>query len=161
MMENKKIKVIDLLNMLANEERDQLPAKIKLLGKVYVLDKIQPIEYSSYMLENESNYDVGKLPIDLNKPWLNEEITIIEEPILTDEEKEYLSTVIKPFRDRIKNISKYKSEFGERYGYREYIHINFIENDSDCGLELPSFPENTMYKQIVLYEEYTLEELGL
>lgn len=74
-----------------------------------------------------------------------------EEPILDDKEKEYLSSVIRPFRDRIQYIVKRGSSA------KEYIVIE-IKNDN---IYLPYFKKDTMYKNMELDKEYTLEELGL
>ena len=73
-----------------------------------------------------------------------------QKPILTDKEKEYLSAVIKPFRDRVSSISK--------DGPLEYITISL---DGDDFAILPNFEEGTMYKGMTLDEKYTLEELEL
>lgn len=83
--------------------------------------------------------------------WLLEEYS---EPILDDAEKSYLSAVIKPFRSRVKYITKCISydEFEQRIqivfynGYRTY---------------LPYFKANTMYKGMETDKDYTLKELGL
>ena len=74
----------------------------------------------------------------------------IPKPILTDKEKEYLSAVIKPFRDRVSSISK--------DGPLEYITISM---DSDDFAILPNFEKGTMYKGMETNRRYTLEELGL
>lgn len=73
-----------------------------------------------------------------------------KKPILTDEEREYLRSVIKPFRNDVRYISK--AGFGE-----EYIHIKL---DGDIVL-LPYFEKGTMYKGMKARKEYSLEELGL
>lgn len=73
-----------------------------------------------------------------------------QEPILGKEEKEYLSAVIKPFRNRVSSISK--------DGPLEYITISL--DDDDFAI-LPNFKEDTMYKGMTLGKKYTLEELGL
>ena len=75
-----------------------------------------------------------------------------EEPILDDKEKEYLSSVIRPFRDKVEYIVK-KNVFAKIY----YIYIRLNDDSAD----LPNFKENTMYKNMKLDEEYTLDELGL
>ena len=81
------------------------------------------------------------------------DIELIEE-ILDEKEKEYLSNIVKPFRDRVKHIQKLQSSTDKR----EYIEIK-IRHDSD--INLPYFNENTMYKEMELGKEYTLEELGI
>ena len=77
---------------------------------------------------------------------------IVEKEILDDKEKEYLSNVIKPFRDKVEYIVK------ETSSYNEYIKIT-IKKD-DC-LSFPYFKRGTMYKGMEEEKEYTLEELSL
>lgn len=73
--------------------------------------------------------------------------------ILDKVEKEYLSAVVKPIRDKVENIKKY------RYGSDdEYIVIDFI--DEGC-LVFPFFETGTMYKGMEEDRIYTLDELGL
>lgn len=73
-------------------------------------------------------------------------------PILDDAEKEYLKNVIKPFKSRIKYISKETA-----YMYDYYIHIDLGNDD----IALPFFKKETMYKGMKADKEYTLKELGL
>lgn len=84
--------------------------------------------------------------------FLDQTIEVEVPDILTKEEKEYLSAVIKPFKDKIDYIQKRISNFGE------YIVI-MLEGDN--ALLLPYFKENTMYKGMKKKKEYKLEELGL
>ena len=76
-----------------------------------------------------------------------------EEPILDEKERKYLSGVIRPFRNEIKNISK--TLFDDE---KEFIIITFKDNDSTT---LKNFKKGTMYEGMELNKEYTLEELGL
>ena len=78
----------------------------------------------------------------------------IIKPILTKEEREYLSMVIKPFRDDIRCIHKYTC-FNDT---KEYL---FGRAKDYSHLELPAFERGTMYRGMELCKEYTLEELGL
>ena len=83
--------------------------------------------------------------------WLNSEC---KQSILTEEEKAYLSAVIKPFRDVVRCIKKLNDdEWAE-----EYICI-CIEQSSSTNL--PRFAEGMAYKNMENGREYTLEELGL
>jgi hypothetical protein len=84
--------------------------------------------------------------------WLLEEC---KEPILDDTEKKYLSAVIKPFRNKVKYIAKFKSDCSEN---EQYIHILFYEGHY---LSFPYFKANSMYKWMKLNKAYTPEELGL
>ena len=88
----------------------------------------------------------------LNGKW---ELVKIPKSILTEEEKEYLSYVIKPFRDEIEYIHKFTCPNSKK----EYL-MGFIK-DIGYHLELPPFIKGTMYCGIELGKEYTLEELGL
>ena len=82
----------------------------------------------------------------------NQKITFeVEEPILDEVERKYLSGVIRPFRDRVRAILKYGLE------NTEWIIIK----TRDYNIPFPYFKKGTMYKKMVLNKEYTLEELGL
>ena len=81
-----------------------------------------------------------------------------QKPILTDKEKEYLSNVIKPFRDRIISIRKYRFNQDEYIGM--YIKY-YAETDENEMITLPVLKEGTIYKGMKLNIEYLLEELGL
>lgn len=71
--------------------------------------------------------------------------------ILTDKEKAYLSTVIKPFREEVKTIEKASFEEDEQ------LQIS----NGDIVMAFQYFENGTMYKGMEAYKEYTLEELGL
>ena len=77
---------------------------------------------------------------------------IVKPQILDEAERQYLSAVIRPFRDKVQSITK----MPEMNGREEYIVI-------DIGFQMffPVFKSNTMYKGMDLGKEYTLEELGL
>lgn len=84
----------------------------------------------------------------------------MENNILTKEEKEYLSFVIKPFRNRVKFIKK--TNLIIKYKNYDYIQICLKVNDfTNEYMEIPTFEENTMYKNMKLYNKYTLNELDL
>ena len=79
--------------------------------------------------------------------------------ILTKEEREYLSCVIKPFRDRVMNIVKYKSFCNNK---EEYIAIYYYRNDMfiEC-VKLAIFEEGAMYNNMEINKTYTKEDLKL
>ena len=82
----------------------------------------------------------------------------IHKSILTKSEKEYLSAVIKPFRDRILYIKKRETN------QDEYIRVflsYYAGEGEDEVILLPAFKKGTMYKGMKNEEEYTLEELEL
>ena len=82
--------------------------------------------------------------------WLEQEY---KPPILDDVEKDYLSSVIKPFRNEVECIVKYM--FSEE---KEFLAI-CLHNGEE--ITLPIFIRRTMYKGMKSRKEYTLEELGL
>mgnify|MGYP006993696134 CR=1 FL=1 len=83
--------------------------------------------------------------------WLLSEY---KEPILDEVEREYLAAVIRPFRNKIVTISKFKSWDDNS----QYIHI---ETKDNYFATLPVFPKDTMYKGMKGGRHYSLKELGL
>lgn len=88
--------------------------------------------------------------------FLDQTIEIEIPDILNKEEKEYLSAVIKPFRDRIISIAKITASCNNR----EAILITYTET-SIRDFRLPDFPKYTMYNNMSNGIAYKLEELGL
>ena len=76
--------------------------------------------------------------------------------ILSDEERRYLSAVIRPFRDRVEFICKVN--FLEDLFQRQRIVIGITD---DIDIALPYFKGGTMYKGMKPGHTYTPEELGL
>ena len=115
--------------------------------------------------EYESTYCFEKLTDDF-KFEPNDEVSIVKverpkyetvferkEEILDNTEKNYLRSVIRPFRDKVKTIEKNIMDD------KEYISIN-LESWLD-SFSLPIFKKGTMYKGMKKDKKYTLEELGL
>ena len=76
----------------------------------------------------------------------------MQDPILDEEEKKYLSGVIRPFRDKVGYIMKVNTQCGE------YIEITF---KNDERIIFPYFVKKSMYKNMELNKEYTLDDLNL
>ena len=99
----------------------------------------------------------------LNRCWISTTIglrdiligfsEITKKPILDEVEKEYLSNVIKPFRDRIEYIIK-----NSAYSPIEWITIKYKDGGAT---NLPLFEKGTMYQGMEVNKEYTLKYLGL
>ena len=84
-----------------------------------------------------------------------------KEPILDEEEKKYLSAVIKPFRKKVKYIKKVDTCWGYNKNY-EYISGELGNKDDVVDtFALPYFPKGNMYKGMETGKEYTLDEVGL
>lgn len=94
---------------------------------------------------------------DFSEDWWEE----VKEDILDEKEKEYISAVIKPFRDRVVYIRKvgdvgpiqFISIRLKRYDYAEEAAYEYFD--------LPYFKKDTMYINMEVKKEYTLKELGL
>lgn len=89
--------------------------------------------------------------------WLEQEHV---EPLLTNEEKNYLENVVRPFKDRVKSIQK------TNIVQRAYTAIRicvYLYNDTKYTdfFTLPFFDGAKMYTGLEKNKCYTLEELGL
>ena len=82
----------------------------------------------------------------------------VEEPILDDAERKYLSDVIRPFRDRVNGIYKYNSVLST---YEEIAIDTREDYNSNHMTHLPPFKKSSMYKNMELNKEYTLDDLNL
>lgn len=82
--------------------------------------------------------------------------------ILDKEEKEYLSNIIKPFRDRVNLIRKSHSKLADDIYYKviEISIKSLIPYWENEVIVLPAFKSN-LYSDMEIGKEYTLEELGL
>lgn len=112
--------------------------------QVYIIDD------NGIELVKENKKFFKTLPNDYTGTIEVENGYIVEKEILDEKEKEYLSAVIKPFRDRIEFIAK-------RTMFNDYIRIGL----NDEVISLPYFDKGTMYKGMELDKKYTLKELGL
>lgn len=95
-------------------------------------------------------------PSEAALEWLDMEHV---EPVLNKEEKQYLSAVIKPFKDRFLSAEKI-ARGSMKY---EYIRINIksVVPTVYGNIKLPLFKAGEMYKGMESGKEYTLKELGL
>ena len=115
---------------------------IKSIDIYYDVKRIEIIKFLSETSATQAMHAIGN--------WLEEEYV---PDILTDKEKAYLSAVIKPFREEVKNIEKVNS-----YNGIDQL-IFFKVQDRWCSL--PPFKKETLYKCMEADKKYTLEELGL
>lgn len=85
------------------------------------------------------------------------EVIKLLKPILDGVEKEYLSHIIKPFKEKITFIMKTDYDNNKEYIFIEY----YEESNIKYIIEFPSFKKGTMYKGMELDKQYTLEDLEL
>ena len=92
------------------------------------------------------------------KEWLDMEQ---KEQILDEAEKNYLSAVIRPFRNEVRYISKKWGATKETSFARIEAKCCRAKDGMTSWLCFPVFNAGTMYKGMEPNKEYTLEELGL
>ena len=107
-----------------------------------------------YCKECDRNDGTGGCSFDELLEWANSEY---KEPVLTEEEKEYLSSVIKPFRKFVVYIEKIKYIDG----WEKIIFYSQNLKSWECMTNLPPFQSGTRFKGMKLNRQYKLEELGL
>ena len=86
---------------------------------------------------------------------LNEKNVSYDEAVLTDKEREYLSAVLKPFKNHTLTITKEDATDG-------YNIIVMAGDEESQYYYFPMFPyESGMYKGMEVDKKYTPSELGL
>lgn len=90
------------------------------------------------------------------KVWLEQEYSPLD-----DKEREYLKGVIRPWRNKVKNIEKVWAWSGGTKIDGTKIERILIRINDDVALMLPFFMEGTMYKGMEVDKEYSLEDLGI
>lgn len=83
------------------------------------------------------------------------EVVKIPESILTEQERGYLSSVVRPFREKILHISKLSGKNSE------YICIDIRYDWEEDSILLPRFATGTLYKGMEIGKEYSIKDLGL
>ena len=115
------------------------------------------VTFSYYLFKRDGLYN----PYDKDNYLLTElllgkyEIIKFPKPILDDVEKKYLSSVIRPWRDKVEYIRKINFDDED-----EFIVIIYRERESKA-MPLPCFKKGTMYKGMEYGKQYSLEELEL
>ncbi len=145
------------------ERMNYMKEVAKLLGveigeefKLRPYDKNE-VTFSYYLFKRDGLYN----PYDKDNYLLAElllgkyEIIKFHKPILDDEEKKYLSRVIRPWRDKVEYIRKINFDDED-----EFIVIIYRERESKA-IPLPCFKKGTMYKGMEYGKQCSLEELEL
>ena len=134
------------------------------LGEKFKINFHGDISSEEYYIDENSIHEVydGRVN-DYCYPLLiallngTDTIVKLSKNILTEKEKEYLSSIISPFRNRVEYISKY--DYRSKY---EYIKIKYNEiYDAQFSINLPCFEKGTMYTGMKVDKTYSLRELGL
>lgn len=115
----------------------------RLLKWAFDLDDIEYVVKQKHFKSLPNNY-TGTIEVENG--------FIQEKEILDDEEKRYLKTVIRPFKNRVRYIFKKDCYDGDCY-----ISIEL----DDENINFPYFKKETMYNGMEGDKRYTLKELGL
>lgn len=130
---------------------------VKRFVSISLKDFIINDEFSIELLLNK--YKIKKIYKDIT---CKEVILEIKESLLDDEEKKYLSAIIRPIKDRVINIEKTKfSREKKEYCYLTIGVKSIIPKEISEYIILPCFKKDTMYKKLEYDTKYTLEDLGL
>ena len=140
------------------------------LGEKFKINFHGDISNDEYYIDENSIHEVcdGKVNdycYPLLIALLNGTDTVVKLPknILTEKEKEYLSSIISPFRNRVEHISKYdyRSEYGSGYEYIKIKYNEIYDTHPTFSLILPCFEKGTMYTGMIEGRAYSLSELSL
>lgn len=120
--------------------------RIKAINDMIFEKKFFLTEYG--LFSEDSTVPISTILNDI----LNGQYKIVKLPFaLTKEEKDYLSEVVKPFRDKIEYIKRLT-----------FDSVDSIQMITDKGITAVLFFEtDTRYKNMEPDREYTLAELGL
>lgn len=108
--------------------------------------------YENERIARETNNIERENIIKIEEPQYN---TIYEHnpEILDKDDKRYIKSVIRPFKDRVIYITKRSRDLG-----REFISITLNDN---FIINLPFFAKGTMYDNMEIDKLYTLEDLNI
>lgn len=89
--------------------------------------------------------------------WLEQEHT---EPILDDVEKRYLENFIRPFKNRVRSVTK--RMYSDDFAYLQ-LHINSLYSNKQQGelINLPLFVWDKLYRNMTLRKKFTVKDLKL
>lgn len=110
-----------------------------------------PFKNMNEDLKHNINDDVSIVKVE--RPVKYETMFERKEEVLDETEKRYLSNIIRPFKDKVRFISKDRDSDYDK----EFIFID-LKNEF---IYLPNFKINTMYKGMKEHKKYTLKELGI
>lgn len=96
-----------------------------------------------------------------SEKFLDQEVEIEIPDLLTKEEKEYLENVFKPFKNRVTKIKLIQSHYYPNFLYIEYTIRSLVDTLNCESHNMSYFKKGTMYKNLKIGKEYTLEDLGL
>lgn len=130
---------------------EEKPRKSKCIWNISsdnLFDKLETLTAFNHMFSSIKWED--------NEPVLIKDI--YDPHIISDAEREYLATILKPFRNEIGYIEKsvdYLADGGRHE--KEYLFIKF----RDGSFTFPNFEPGKMYVGMERWKKYKLKELGI
>lgn len=133
-------------------------------GEVIIFNKDNSYQKTTYIFENldsdlkynfNDNVSIVRVERPVKYKTVFKRVEEEKKEILDRVEKNYLTNMIKPFKKRVKGISKIECSVFP--AGKEFLQIQ-LNNDE---IILPYFEEKTMYKGMETGRRYTLEELGI
>ena len=96
--------------------------------------------------------------------WEDEEPTRISDiynpPVLSDEEREYLTAALKPFHEKVKYVEKIVESVSSDKGWRDKEHL-FVAFYGRGMISMPDFDAGEMYSGMEPDRAYSLDELRI
>lgn len=123
---------------------------------VWIRGKDGNHKYTNFITNNDytiKQFEGNDKVLKVLRPTGYRTVYETKKEILDQEEKEYLSAVIRPFKNRVLYINKNCNFDGANY--------LAIRIKNDYTIYLPGFKKGTMYNGMELHKKYTLKELGL
>ena len=140
----------EVAQMLGVELDEEFRFKSKLISlSVYKFKFTE--DYLMYYCTEENHWFLASFVTMCNLLNGEYEVVRMTENVLTEQERQYLSLVVKPFRDEIQSISKKEGTIWE------WIYIKTKKDNST----LPCFEKGKFYKGMKTGKDYSLKELGL
>ena len=132
-----------------NGDKRTVIAKKLINSGGYIAKKLD--DYTDELKDTISGINLDIVKIE--RPIKYETLFERKEEILDETEKRYLLGIIRPFKDKVRFISKDRDSDYDK----EFIFID-LKNEF---IYLPNFKINTMYKGMKEHKKYTLKELGI
>ena len=110
----------------------------------------------------ETGYSLGAeiqqvIPFEIAN-LVSKKVISYDRDILTNQEKDYLATVLYPYKDKVDYVQKIAIEQKENSDYRLVIAFN----DENPNMLMPTFAYNSEeYKNMRAGQHYTLEDLKI
>ena len=145
---------------MANVMKDVAKALGVELGEEFTTENYGKYKLTKDGLVHWSNVYQDWVNSGIFNDLLTGEVNIVK-LILTEKEREYLSNIVKPFRDRKVVIKKYEYPQNEYKNECIQISVEYYDKTGGETISLPIFKKGTMYKGLESNKCYTLEDLGL